>query len=1093
MKKATLTLIGLFLLLAFANAGPVTKQQAFTQAQSFMKSIGRNLSSNTNIRRAPKKAAQNDNSYYYVFNADDNNGFVIVSGDDRTEPIIGYSDTGSFDLDNLPENAQAFLEEIANEMEYMDAKGLSSQRRVAEPAKRAIAPLLTCIWGQGNPYYNSCPVDPRTNARCVSGCVATAMAQVLYHHRARAVTSTQAQIPAYTSSYTYSGTNYSINVPAVPKGSAIDWNNMVDAYNGVTTTSAQKTAVADLMAYCGKSVKMVYRSTASGSYSYNVANALRTYFGFDANTIYKRRAGYSATEWNNMLYNELKAGRPVYYSGSSQGGGHAFVVDGIDEEGLYHLNWGWNGSSNGYFLISVLNPGDNSGIGASSTDDGYIMNGAAIFGAQPAVNPDEYSTNQETLTQQYISRSGLSINYCFYNYTGKSGKFDFGIAIQDANGNLYVMDSTSYDKNISSGSYVTGNYELPSLTATINTFKNNNLPTGKYIVIPVSKLRGGSTWYRCESTSTSFVELTYNGSTLTATLRSANSITATAWAFPGSLTANTEQKVKVTIKGSNYTASNVSLYLFAKKSTATSYSSYVSETVVFVDKGETTEVEFSFTPTSAGVWNLKVSPYSSSTSSAIGTQDVTITDAAQTFTNGLSATYNIENSVATSSSSNTYINVYKNLVKGTITLKNDTTIDYVGQVALSIWKNTTGNSYSRSTMSVRDVVVPAGGTATLDINYPHLDYGVKYWVRCHYGSSTSNTKAVKGERVATITHGINKYQLVNGEVEHIVTIPSSSNQVTVDAQTLALNLTGTNTTKINGTPGQNFLLFLGASDAVPTGASGLNIVRNGTINQLNLVDEAPFFAPEEFEANKVTYTRTPAIATSGTGGWETLIIPFAATKVMNLTDNQEIDWHHSAADTDKDFWLRRFTEIDGTDLTFEDVDQMQANEPYIIAVSDGSVSNAKSSNGMMAPRKAQSLQGKQIQFSADNAVIPESKHLTTYTSTYSFLGTFSALTLSDIHTMNAAGTAFEKQASATVAPFRCYFKATNPSTAAAILPLDDVVNAISLPIKNVTDGEVDIYTISGIKIGTAKVVNGLVELTNLPKGIYIVNGKKVIR
>lgn len=1083
MKQTILAIICLFLLNASANSEPITKQQALAQAQTFMKSKGRSLSGNTDIRRAPRKGAQNDNAYYYVFNADNNLGFVIVSGDDRTEPILGYSDTGSFDLDNLPENAQSFLAEITEQMEYMEAKGLSSQRRAPETAKRAIAPLLTTTWGQGDPYNINCPTDPRTGTVSYAGCVATAMAQVLYHHRAKAVTSTQAQIPSYSYSFSYNGTTYSKTVPAVASGAPIDWANMVDAYSGTTTTTAQKTAVANLMAYCGKSVSMNYKSTSSGANSYNVAYALRTYFGFDANTVYKRRGGYSAAEWDNMLYNELKAGRPIYYSGSSQGGGHAFVVDGVDDEGLYHVNWGWNGSSNGYFLISVLNPGDNTGIGASSTDDGYIMNGAAIFGAQPAVNPGEYSIYQEILSSQYIGRSGLTIAYAFYNYTGKAAKFDCGIAIEDADGNLYVMDSFSSTSTLSRGAY-----EKPDLTATISTFQDNNLPTGKYVVIPVSRLKGNSTWHRCELSTTSLVELTYSGTTLTATLRSANTLSISAWSFPGTLTANSEQKVKVTVKGNNYVPSNVDLYLFAKKSTESSYSA-VSQTVVFVDQGKTADVEFTFTPTSAGTWNLKVSAYSSPTSSAIGTRSVTITEGPETFTNGLSATYEIENSVATSSS-NTYINVYENLVNGTITLKNDTTVDYVGQVLLSIWKNTTGTSYTLSTKSVRDVVVPAGGTATLDIKYPNLDYGVKYWVRCHYGSSTS--KAVKGERVATIKHGIDKYQLVNGEVARSIEIPSGG-QVTVNAQTLALDLTGTGTTKINGTPGQNFLLFLGASDAIPTGASGLNIVQGGTINQLNLVDGAPFYAPEEFEANTVTYTRTPAIATDGTGGWETLIIPFAATKVMNLTDNQEIDWHRSASDTGKDFWIKRFTEIDGTDLTFENVDEMQPNEPYIIAVSDGSVASSKQNNGMMGPRKANSLQGKQIRFIGENAVIPESKYLNTRTSTYSIFGTFNTVTLSDIHTMNAAGTAFEKQASATVEPFRCYFKATNPSSAAAILPLDDVVDAITLPVSNMTEGQADIFTVSGMKIGTVKVVNGQADLTHLPKGIYIINGKKVVR
>ena len=1077
MKKVTLTTIGLFLCLVFVNAGPVSKQQALVQAQSFMKSIGRNLSSNTTIRRAPKKAAQNDNSYYYVFNADNNNGFVIVSGDDRTEPILGYSDTGTFDLDNLPENAQAFLEEISNEIEYMDAKGLSSQRRVAEPAKRAIAPLLTCIWGQGNPYNYSCPTDPSTNETSVAGCVATAMAQVLYHHRANNVTTLQAEIPAFTTS------TRKISMPAIAAGTTIDWNNMIDNFAS-TYTSTQRKAVADLMLFCGQSVEMNYRSDASGASSYDVPYALRTYFGYDAHTHYKRRAGYDVYEWNEMLYNELKENRPVYYAGSSQGGGHAFVIDGVDEDGLYHVNWGWNGSSNGYFLISVLNPGDNSGIGASSTNDGYIMNGAAIFGAQPTTTPGGSSSYDEMLTAAYDTHSSLEFSYYFYNYTGTKKDFTFGLAVEDANGNLYILGSKSY--NIPQGKYAN-----PPITASIKTFTDNNLPTGTYTVIPVSKKYRGSTWYRCLSSNTSKIVLSYTGTSLEAKLISAKALSAVSWEVLGLKKTNMAQRVKVKIKGNDDVDSNTSLYLFAKKSTATSYPTAVSQTVVSVAKGDTTDVEFSFTPTSAGIWNLKVSAYSHSTSSAIfnGTESVTITDAPETFTNGLSATYNIDYA---SSATATNISVYQNDINGTITLRNDTTVDYVGQVTLALWRNTSGTRYTLKTKSARDVTIPAGGTITLDIKYPNLDYGVKYLVRNYYGLSTDKEKAVKGDRFATIKHGIDKYQLVNGEVARSIEIPSGG-QVTVNAQTLALDLTGTNTTKINGTPGQNFLLFLGASDAIPSGASGLNIVRNGTINELNLVDEAPFYSPEEFEANKITYTRTPAIATSGTGGWETLIIPFAATKVMNLTDNQEIDWYHSPSDTDKDFWLRRFTEIDGTDLTFEDVDQMQPNEPYIIAVSDGTVANAKQSNGMMAPRKAPSLQGKQIQFSAENAVIPESKYLTTYTSTYSFLGTFNSLTLPNIHTMNVTGTAFEKQSSGTVAPFRCYFLATNPSSAASVLPLDNVVDAITLPVSDTTDGNVDIYTISGIKIGTAKVVNGQVELTNLPKGIYIVNGKKVVR
>ena len=214
-----------------AIASPISRQQALQNAQAFLSAKGKNIPQSS-LRNAPSKSATATAENYYVFNVGENAGYVIAAGDDCAPAILGYADAGSVDPDDMPSNMKAWLEEYASQIKYMQAKGQTSSEPALTATHAAISPLLTTTWDQGNPYNLNCPVF-LTNEKSVTGCVATAMAQVMFFHRAKSVTATTATIPAYTCRHKWNtGTEtLQISVEAIPAGSPIDWDNMLNSYN----------------------------------------------------------------------------------------------------------------------------------------------------------------------------------------------------------------------------------------------------------------------------------------------------------------------------------------------------------------------------------------------------------------------------------------------------------------------------------------------------------------------------------------------------------------------------------------------------------------------------------------------------------------------------------------------------------------------------------------------------------------------------------------------------------------------------------------------------------------------------------------------
>ncbi|MDE6461531.1 MAG: C10 family peptidase [Muribaculaceae bacterium] len=291
----------------------------------------------------------------YVFNRQGNaGGFMVTSADSDGRPLYAVSDSGSFPTEeNMPPAMKWLLEQYEAEAETQAAGFTVPDYYVGW---NAISPLVSAKWDQGSPYNDRCPVV--YNQKTLTGCVATAMAQIVYTHRyakGAGKISYQMYIDNSTQSFNFATAKF-------------DFAAMTDTYSDKSTTASRE-AVAELMEACGKSVRMSYIPGGSSAITGDVPQALKTYFGYDRHTALCSRWDYQTEQWETIIYNELLAGRPVYYSGSTiNGGGHAFVCDGYDGNGLFHINWGWSGMSDGFFALPSLKPGQ---VGAGATEGGF--------------------------------------------------------------------------------------------------------------------------------------------------------------------------------------------------------------------------------------------------------------------------------------------------------------------------------------------------------------------------------------------------------------------------------------------------------------------------------------------------------------------------------------------------------------------------------------------------------------------------------------------------------------------------------------------------------------------------------------------------
>lgn len=355
MERRTIIILTLLLLALHAKASPVSVEQARQKAAAFFQ---RQQAAGAR-HRAPaaqqlRLAAQGRDATYYIYNAPaDGDGYVVVSGDDATEPILGFSDTGTINADSMPCGLRALLYGYEGQIRLIRDKGLtySQTRKKNLPKRSYMIEGVKARFDQHAPYWNDCPNEGflGLGKNTLTGCVATAMAQLMYYHqKPEQITR---DIPGYTTD------THDFDIDGFAANTAIDWTNIkrtyCDSYN-----DEEAKAVAQLMKMAGTAVHMDYDSGFSGSYTWSVPWALKLYFGYDTSAEYRMMSQYPS-EWEDMLRDELENRGPVVYSGSDGNEGHCFMLEGYDEQGYFYVNYGWNThdheeqNGNGWFQLQV--------------------------------------------------------------------------------------------------------------------------------------------------------------------------------------------------------------------------------------------------------------------------------------------------------------------------------------------------------------------------------------------------------------------------------------------------------------------------------------------------------------------------------------------------------------------------------------------------------------------------------------------------------------------------------------------------------------------------------------------------------------------
>ena len=543
MKRLTLLLTGIIICL-MANGREVTEQQALEKAQRFLQ--GKQLMQKSKARSIRRVAQISQSHAYYVFNVEENGGFVIVSADDRTEEILGYSDTGTFDTSNMPDNVKSWLGYYEQVIRSLGDLQIQTAPRRVERAN--IAPLVKTTWGQSTPYNSMCPFN------CMTGCVATAMAQVINYHQWPVTT--LAPIPEYMTS------SQRFTVDELPV-TTFDWEKM------------DNQEVSKLMLYCGASVQMDYGYRESGASSFRIAPALKKYFGYDQNTRYVLRSSYSIDDWEEMIYSELAANRAVIYDGTTIDVGHEFICDGY-KDGLFHINWGWDGNYDGYFSLSILNPNATGTTGGSSTNDGYSMRQGAVVGIQ---KPTGLSPEKNSLS--VIPLSAIEEDQIETVVMNTSHEVFFGEI------GLALYKDSSLEKIL-----VEQHAELNNAIGSVLRFNIKDVTgqeEGNYRVLAVYRNQGEAEWVPCQGTSIHYIEIIISEGIATAITHPAVNLTVNSLTFTEGKRPDILQDIIANITNNSTDEYNGNLFLFVN-------GNLVSAAGSFIRAGETAGVIFRYSP-----------------------------------------------------------------------------------------------------------------------------------------------------------------------------------------------------------------------------------------------------------------------------------------------------------------------------------------------------------------------------------------------------------------------------------------------------------------------------------------------------------------
>ncbi len=1065
MTKKTLALLALAMqAVATVWAAPVTADQARAAAAAFVQQKQGTTGVLRMAAQSPTMQAAVSTSTYYIYNVGLNDGFVIVSGDDRTTPILGYSTEGHFDATKVPSNMQAMLDGYAAQLQRLAtmsdveaATVLAAPRRAQSVNTRnSIAPLITTKWDQATPYWNHCPEfmhvenGDTIGELSYTGCVATSMAQIMKYHNWPAQCSQT--IPSYTARFYDPYTEeYGTFVTDALEPIAFDWAHMKDTYTGAED-EVYTEAVSWLMLYAGCAAEMAYGLSASSTSDPYIPKALNNYFDYDANLVY--RSDYDQQTWEDMIYNELANGRPMIYNGrAGSGGGHSFVCDGYEYGDYYHINWGWGGMGNGYFVLSVLNPYA-GGIGSSSSAEGYNIDQTAIIGIKPGYSgqPEEVnhvltvfnmysegtsSFERERTSDPFKLTKRKYIKVTAEDHINDGTKYMRGIALFDANDNfVQLIASTSY---YSQSLSITDSW--PDTQSSTTYPFGAGITSGTYKIKPVSQMQGSSEWVPMLESDRYYCSVTFNGNTCSFTNHPIVDLQSTKFEFTGGEKVGTAEQCHVTVRNNSSDRYNGKLFLYVDNESIDEYGEYTTVVEAEIPAGGEKVVTFNFTPQNAGTKSAHLSTYDNTWNPTIpGTGTVTIAASGSTDfdVSDLSVVIRAENAVAGDNAGDRDV-IYDSHAHFSAAITNHGTTEYNKYILapLFIVENGRGSmvSYQQVTISV-----PAGETKTYYFDFDNLAFGSTYAMNIYARNNVSME-----EDASHVDNIVKPGESVYYDIRPGIVVWSADGArqgvkpvegYQVPANAAAVSLEGLNMTNIVANDNPNTVYVLDENAAVPASLNGKNVVKGQNATEIVLEDGYPYMVPVSVNAGKVTYRRTftQGRKADERTAWSTMVLPFAATTVL-------VDGRTPAANTD--YWVYNFPREDNGTVVFDAVTAMEANVPYLVAVASD-----------------RDMTGKVMSWSAENVLLKAEPIAITSGMNYMFSGTYIPVSEAGIYTLDAQGARFVlHDTQQAVAPFRAYFKAMQTVDATEILcPGATEVTTLKGDVNG--DGKVDVLDVN---------------------------------
>lgn len=1066
MKKLNLKTLFLLMCLIMSldmTAEHMTAEQARSAAQQFLMlkvAKGSSIKSLATRQVMPYSPVSDQRAAVYAVNLGSNDGFVLVGGNSQSQEVIGYCDNGSFNAEEMPANMRSWLESyicsVSQVKDTKQARGLRSSGHY--PTKTPIAPLLHCKWNQLKPYNNDCLVID--GKQCPTGCTITAMAQIMYYHRWPVEATTA--IPSFTPDNT-GGTNYP-TLPAL-EPTTFDWDKMYDTYNN----NEDGTEVAKLMKYLGTASQALYSNAQTAAYGYNALQAIIQYFNYDAGAHATWRRQMSYSQWVGKLYAELQAKRPVLFSGTAPDNAHSFVVDGYDEEDFFHINWGWGGTSDGYYRVVLMDPKE-QGTGGSESNEAYSLEQVAYFGIRPSTSEQAYAPRLTVLSNWIFTDPEGTGNY-------ETHSIEYTSTFFEGNGYLVYAAMNSYNFNAVSGEFnlgcrlikndgsVTRDYEWASATLNTDAGLNDHshtvylnpitdpaLTDGDYRLYFTSKLKSATTWQLDEGSDDHYIDIHLD--------HASGKLIANSVSREAKLTINdviihnatpmVNQPINATISVTNSGTAAFHGDMGLTQTQDNNDNDWLCAMACDIAPGETVNVDLTFKSKKAGTINYKIYD---STGNELYAGSFTVAESNITSDIPLTITHQVTNA------NGTVIAAPKALIDVTVTNDNDKT--YQGVISIFCFK-WTGEQY-KFVYDSRVETIPAHQTVILHRESPELTGADFYSFNTMYMRGEQQVDQENNETYYTTAPYYLTYDASGKATTHLVT-----DQVQPDATVCAVDLTNaTGVSSVNTSANPN-MIILAAENSTLTGD---NIVKGTQAESVKLTQGHPFYSPITFTASDISYTFTAQanFDIEASKGWSTIVLPFAATSCQATVNGMvtPLSWRTTSSSIG-DIVLATYQSENGSTMEFGLPESaLEACHPYLLGIP-------------ATINRSTSLGGASITFSASDAQVMASKAVVTGHD-YKMVGTFAAVGDNEnILVFNAEGSAFVPGTA--VSPFQAYFLPIGSVTAAPTLNINvdygssTGINEIYTSEPN--DRQGPIYNLNGQRV------------TRPGNGIYIMGGKK---